>query len=351
MEGDGQVRALICNGSNPMAAWPDQRQTQKAMEQLELLVCVDVEMALTARLADYVIATKMTLETPGMTQRVEALKYYTIGIGYPVPYGQYSPRIVDPPSGSDLVEEWQFYNGLAKRMGLSLKMGVKYGFGRFDEAPLNLIDMADSEDLTTEEFYEKICGNGRFKLADLRAYPHGRIFEVNEIVQPRDADCTERLDVGNSHMMAEISEVLAFDFAAERAGPEFPFRLISRRSNNFINSVGRSLPGSKLTRGKPYNPLFMHPEDLTDLGLQTGDAVTIASRHDAIPAIVEADKTMRRKVVAMYHCFGGLVEEDDAFRLQGSNVGRLTPTDSEYDPISGIPRMSNIAVSVRAAVL
>jgi anaerobic selenocysteine-containing dehydrogenase len=349
MEGDGQVRALICNGSNPMAAWPDQRQTQKAMEKLELLVCVDVEMALTARLAHYVIATKMTLETPGMTQRVEALKYYTIGIGYAVPYAQYSPRIVAPPAGSDLIEEWQFYNGLGKRMGLGLTMGVKYGFGKFDEAPPTVIDMTENADLTTEELYEKICGNGRFKLADLRDHPHGRIFDVDETVQAKDADCDERLDVGNSHLMRELAEVFAFDFGAERGGVEFPFRLISRRSNNFINSVGRSLPGAKLTRGKAYNPLFMHPQDLSELALKPGDAVTIESRHDRVPGIVEADDTLRRKVVAMYHCFGGLVDEDSAFRLHGSNIGRLTPTDSEYDPITGIPRMSNIAVSISAA--
>ncbi|MDB5725534.1 MAG: anaerobic dehydrogenase, typically selenocysteine-containing [Novosphingobium sp.] len=349
MEGDGQVRALICNGSNPMAAWPDQRQTQRAMEKLELLICVDVEMALTARLADYVIATKMTLETPGMTQRVEALKYYTIGIGYPVPYAQYSPRVVDPPAGSDLIEEWEFYNGVAKRMGFGLVMGVKYGFGKFDEAPPTVIAMAENDNLTTEALYEKICGNGRFKLADLINHPHGRIFEVDETVRLKDAECAERLDVGNAHMMGELAEVLAFDFGAERAELEFPFRLISRRSNNFINSVGRSLPGTKLSRGKSYNPLFVHPQDLIGLGLKSGDAVTIASRHDRISGIVEADETMRRKVVAMYHCFGGLVEEDSAFRLLGSNVGRLIPTDTEYDPISGIPRMSNIAVSVSAA--
>jgi anaerobic selenocysteine-containing dehydrogenase len=90
----------------------------------------------------------------------------------------------------------------------------------------------------------------------------------------------------------------------------------------------------------------MHPDDLVELDLQSGDTVTITSRHDSIPGVVEADETVRRKVVAMYHCFGGLVEEDAQHRQLGSNVGRLTPTDKEYDPISGIPRMSNIAVSI-----
>ncbi|MEJ5978911.1 molybdopterin-dependent oxidoreductase [Novosphingobium sp. PS1R-30] len=346
LEGDGQVRALICNGSNPMAAWPDQRRTQQAMEKLDLLVCLDVEMALTARLADYVIATKMTLETPGMTQRVEALKYYTIGIGYPKPYAQYSPRIVAPPPDSDLIEEWEFYNGVAKRMGLGLTMGIKYGFGRFDEAPPTIIDMAKSDNLTTEGLYEKICEKGRFTLDEVRRHPHGHIFEVNETVAPKDPDCRERLDVGNAHMMGELAQVRAFEFQTEHADQAYPFRLISRRSNNFLNSAGRRLPGEKLTRGKAYNPLFMHPQDLTELGLQAGDTVTITSRHDRIPSIVEPDETMRRKVIAMYHCFGGLVEEDDGFETHGSNVGRLTPADRQYDAISGIPRMSNIAVSV-----
>jgi anaerobic selenocysteine-containing dehydrogenase len=147
-------------------------------------------------------------------------------------------------------------------------------------------------------------------------------------------------------MMDELDDVFSFDFEAEHADLDYPFRLISRRSNNFLNSAGRSLQGTKLNRGKPYNPLFVHPDDLAELGVKTGDTVTIASRHDRIASIVEADDTIRRRVVAMYHCFGGLVEEDDKFGELGSNVGRLMPTDSEYDPISGIPRMSNIAVSI-----
>jgi len=346
LEGEGQVKALICNGANPMAAWPDQRKTQAAMEALDLLVCVDVEMALTARLADYVIATKMTLETPGFTQRVEALKYYTVGIGQSRPYAQYSPRIVDPPEGSDLIEEWEFYNGVGKRMGLILQMAMKYGFGEFDEAPLLIIDMAKNDNMTTEGLYEKICENGRIPLDEVRKYPHGHIFDVDETVQPKDPDCTARFDVGNDYMMDELGQIYDFDFETEHKDGGHPFRLVSRRSNNFLNSNGQRLAGTKLNGGRAYNPLFMHPEDMTELGLEAGDKVTIASRHDRIAGIVEPDDTVRRKVVAMWHCFGGLVEEDDEYGRLGSNVGRLTPNDIEYDPISGIPRMSNIAVSI-----
>ena len=86
MPGEGQVKALICIGGNPMAAWPDQRKTHRALESLELLVTLDTEMSLTSRLADYVIAPKMQMETPAMTQGSELIKYYTSGTGIPAAY-------------------------------------------------------------------------------------------------------------------------------------------------------------------------------------------------------------------------------------------------------------------------
>jgi anaerobic selenocysteine-containing dehydrogenase len=344
LDGEGQVKALICIGANPMAAWPDQRKTQRAMKKLELLVTLDVAMSLTSRLADYVIATRMTLETPGMTQRSEALKYYTTAVGFSVPYAQYSPRIVAPPPGSDLVEEWQFFHGLAKRMDFDLIFGVHYGFGAFKEAPPVQIPVGRNDTPTTEEIYAGICAKARIPLDEVRKHPHGQLFPCNELVQEKDADCRDRLEVSNPYMMNELAQVLAYDFAADQGDAAYPFRLIPRRSNNFHNSSGTQL--RKLHRGKRYNPAFMHPEDLAELGLQAGDRITLRSRHDHIPSIVEADASVRRKVIAMHHAFGGLVGEDHKYLEQGSNVGRLVPDDVQYDPISGIPRMGNIPVSV-----
>ena len=98
LPGEGQVKALICIGGNPMAAWPDQRKTQAAMQALDLLVTLDVEMSSTARLADYVIACKQTLETPGMSQSGEAIKYFGTGIGFSNAYAQYSAAVADLPT-------------------------------------------------------------------------------------------------------------------------------------------------------------------------------------------------------------------------------------------------------------
>jgi anaerobic selenocysteine-containing dehydrogenase len=346
LEGEGQVKALICLGANPMVAWPDQRKTQAALEALDLLVTLDVTMSSTSRLADYVVATKMTLETPGMTQRSEALKYYTTGIGFSPPYAQYSPRIVDPPPGSEVVEEWQFFHGLARRLGLDLQMTVAFGFGAFMEAPPVQIDVRPDDRLTTEEIYERICATSRVPIEQVVQHPHGKVFEIEEQVRERDPDCQDRLDVASPYMMNELAQVAAVDFRADHADQAYPFRLISRRSNNFVNSSGLGV--AKLHRGKLYNPTFMHPEDLAELNLAPGDRVMLRSPHDAVPSIVEPDETLRRKVIAMWHGFGGLMDEDDRFLELGSNVARLSSNDAEYDPITGIPRMGNIPVSVTA---
>ncbi len=348
LEGDGQVKALICIGGNPMAAWPDQRKTQRALESLELLVTLDTEMSLTSRLADYVIAPKMQMETPAMTQGSELIKYYTSGTGIPAAYAQYAPRLVDPPAGSDLTEEWQFFLGLAKRMDLELWFVNFFGGGggKFMESPPVVLNMNGDTDLTTEELFGQMCSTSRIPLAEVASHPHGKIFDVDAIVEERDPECTAKLDVGNRVMLDDLADVLADDFRSARNDSAYPFRLIPRRHGSFMNSSGTNL--ATLNRGKAYNPAYMHPDGIERLGLRAGAVVTVTSPHDSIPAVLEGDETLRPDVIAMHHAFGGLPSEDAEFRDRGSNVGRLVPTDVDYDPITGMPRQGNIPVSVTA---
>ncbi len=347
LEGPGQVKALICIGGNPMAAWPDQRKTLRALESLDLLVTLDTEMSLTSRLAHYVIAPRMQMETPAMTMGSELIKYYTSGTGIPAAYGQYAPRLSEPPEGSDLTEEWQFFLGLAKRMELDLWFVNFFGGGggHFMESPPVVINMNGDTSLTTEELFAQMCSTSRIPLDEVAAHPHGHIFDVEEVVAERDADCDARLDVGNAVLLGELAEVLA-EQVRTGADAAFPFRLIPRRHGNFMNSSGTNL--AALNRGKSYNPAYMHPVAIEALGLRSGDLVTVTSPHDSIPSVVEADETLRPDVIAMHHAFGGLPSEDGEVLARGSNVGRLVPTDTEYESITGLPRQGDIPVRVTA---
>ncbi len=346
LEGEGQVKALICVGGNPMAAWPDQRKTQRALESLELLVTLDVEMSTTARLADYVIACKHSLEVPGMSQTAEAIKFFGTGIGYSNAYAQYSDRICDPPHGSDVVEEWEFFYDMAAHLGHELSYVAYFGFSKYTESPMELMMLSPPNKPTTEDIYATICAHSRIPLEEVKQYPHGHVFDSDVVIAPRDPDCVDRLDCANPTMMEHLAEVFAQDYTSMQSTDAFPFRYIPRRHNNFMNSAGRSI--AKLAGEKNWNPVWVNPRDLAALGIADGEAVTISTGHDAIPAIVEADPTLRPGVVSMAHAFGGLVEEDDRYEELGSNTGRLVRTDVDYDPITGMPRMGNIPVAITA---
>ena len=87
--------------------------------------------------------------------------------------------------------------------------------------------------------------------------------------------------------------------------------------------------------------------DLAALGLREGDTIRIASRYGEIPAIVEAEDAIRRGVISMSHCFGGTDPESPPdVREAGANTGLLSSVEHEYDPHSGIPRMSAIPVRI-----
>jgi anaerobic selenocysteine-containing dehydrogenase len=182
----------------------------------------------------------------------------------------------------------------------------------------------------------------------VKRFPHGRVFdEVEGVVAPRDPACNARLQLAAPEMLRELAEVAREDWRARHETPAHPYRLIPRRSNFFVNSSGRSLPS--LTRGKPWNPAYAHPDDLAALGVASGEVVRIRSQHDEVLAVAEADDTLRRGVVAMTHAFGANPGECDDPRAVGTPLGRLLRLDDEYDPISGIPRMGALPIAVERA--
>lgn len=347
LEGEGQVKALICVGANPMMAWPDQRRTRVAMDKLELLVAIDHELSATAELADYVIAPMLSFEAPGMSHSVETLKYYGFGLGTPRPWAQYAPRIVDPPQGSEVIEDWLFFQGLAKRMNIDMKIMTSFRAGPHSEGASLFMEIDHDNPPRTEEILEDMTRTSRVSLEEVKRNPHGRLYdEIDERVLPRENGNKDRLQLGAKYIVDWLRKIREEDYLAMRQDEEYPFLLVSRRANNFLNSIGRT--SEMLSKGQGFNPVFVHPDDLEGLDLTAGDRVLITSSYDSIPAIVEADETLRRGVVAMHQAFGGQPDEDRRFREIGSNTNRLMSADCEYDEVTGIPRMGALPVAISA---
>lgn len=346
-EGEGQVRALFCMAGNPMMAWPDQHRAHKALSGLELLVTAELEMSATARLSDYVIAPKLSLEMPSTSALVEIVKYHGLLRGIEGPYARYAPAVVEPPPGSEVMSDWELYYGLAQRMGLTLTMTAVYGVGQHLEAEhqYDALDMTDKP--TDDDLVTLAHRNARVPLDEVKLYPHGHLFEgVEERIKPRRPDCTARLDIGNAHMLARLAAYV--DDRAETEA-DYPFLMVGRRTNRLMNSGGRG--NDRLGGVEPSNPAFLNPLDLTAIGVAPGQRVELVSRHGSVTAIAAGDAGLRRGCVSITHGFGGNPGEEEMPEAVGCNVGRLLSADHDFDPVSGIPRIGGVPVSISAARL
>jgi anaerobic selenocysteine-containing dehydrogenase len=337
LEGPGQIRALITLGGNPVAAWPDQRLTLEAMAALDLHVALDIKMSATAVHCDYVIAPKLSLECDAISVMNENMwGFGAATTGYPEPYAQWAPKLVDPPPGSDCIEEWEFFWGVARRLGLQLQLrGVD-------------VDMDDHP--TTDDLHQIICAGSRIPLDEVKRHPHGGLWpDPPVVVAPKEPGWPHRLHVGAAPMVRQLAEVAAepvTDHAGYDDTRRFAYRLISRRMVDVYNSSARDIP--RLVARWRHNPAFMHPDDLARERLATGDVVEIRSAHGCIRAIVEAAADVRPGVISMSHAFGDGAGGDDHLDAVGSNTGRLIDVTTDFDPVTGQPRMSAVPVDVCA---
>jgi anaerobic selenocysteine-containing dehydrogenase len=322
LEGEGQVRALFVIGGNPLVAWPDQRKAVRAIDALELLVCIDIKRAATAKRADYVLPGKMCLERADVPILCDTW--------YEQPYTHYTPAIVDAPDDSDLIEEWELYWELSRRLGTPIRLAG-------GELPL---DHKPSKD----EVLRCMLEGGRIPFAEVQRHRGGTVYAgVEQRVEPADADCAKRFELTPDGVVAELAAI-----RRESLASPFTHRLISRRLRQVYNSSGRDLSESR-KRGGTTNPAFMHPADLEELGARSGDVVEIASAHASIYGVAEAADDVAPGVISMAHAWGDPGANPKEVREIGASTNALISNEVDFDPITGMARQSAIPVNVRRA--
>jgi anaerobic selenocysteine-containing dehydrogenase len=326
--GEGRIRALIVSGGNPVVAWPDQELTLRAMNDLELLVVVDCRMSATAEHADYVLASTLSLERADVPHLMDRW--------FRAPYTNYTDAVLE--RDGDVVNEWEVFWELASRLGT--RMPFPGGDTPMDTKP------------TDDDIIDLAYAGSRMPLDEVRRERMKVHPDRAMVVQPADPEAAGKFTVAPTDLMAELAEV-----RTERTGadvfddfdPEaFPYRLVSRRLKQVLNSLGSELP-ALAAKGGTTNAAYMNPDDLADLGLTDGDVIEITSPRASLWGVVETAPDVRRGVISMAHSWGGSSLTDEKVRDIGSPTNRLVATDQGYDTVTGMVIQSAIPVRVARA--
>lgn len=324
--GEGQVRALFNAGGNPASSFPDQEKTVRALKSLDLLVSIQPFMDTTARLADYVFAPKLQYERADIPMYIYDMSFY------PKSWAQYTPEIVRPPAGSQLVDDWYVFWGLAKRLGLTLD---------YRGEPLDMVNAP-----TTDDLLELRCRDSVVPLAEVKRHPAGRVYDLGQRVLPAPAGAAGRFDVMPDDVFAELRSALADGHRDDRlARLGFTHQLQVRRVREINNSSALWVPAVR--KRMPTNWAAMNPLDLAALGLAPDSPVTIRSEHGSVPARVRPDDSIRPGVVSMTHSWGALPGEDGP--EPGVNVNLLISSEAHVEPINAMVRMTAIPVAITPA--
>ncbi|GAA2610354.1 molybdopterin-dependent oxidoreductase [Actinomadura fulvescens] len=335
--GPGRMRALIVSAGNPLNSVPGSGALGAALDELDLLVCIDLYVSDTGRKADYVLPATTFLEREDFP--LPFLQNHL------TPYVTWTEAVV-PPRG-EARQEWEIIDALARRMRLPLgsvraqrvahRLGVR-------PSPRTMVDAL----LRTGPYGDWYgLRRGGLSLRKLRASPHGvvladhqRTGTLRRRIQHRD----KKIHVAPPEIVAEIGRLAA----APPPPGGYPLRLIGMRELRSHNSWMHNAPG--LMRGKRAHAARVNPKDAAEYGLQDGGPCRVTSEHGSIVLPAKVTDELAPGTVAVPHGWGHEGGWRMANAAGGANVNLLASADpADLEPLAGMAHLNGVPVKIAPA--
>jgi anaerobic selenocysteine-containing dehydrogenase len=290
---EGHVRALLVIGGNPVTAFPQALRIGAALDRLDVLAAWDIVRSATVDRATHVFPCLDPLERADLK----------VPIHLSAVYAQYTPPVIPARAGRRAM--WWSLAKLAQHLGVSI-------------LPRDPDDCSDDEVLAMQVAGTPVSWGRVRDASGPVSYPRHERW-VEQGVLP-----SGRWDVAPSLLVAQL------DAAINR--PVHDLVLGNRRETQHTNSIftwsigGRAAP-------QPY--VYANPRDAEASGVRDGDTVEVASRHGAVSGTLHVDEAVTRGTVTIPHGFSE------------PNVNHLTATDVDLDPLTGMPTLIGIPVTLR----
>ena len=319
-----RIRALFISAGNPIHSTPHP-DWQRALERLELVVCVDIYKNETAALAaDYLLPATDMLERSDFP-----LSHMPLQLE---PWAQFTPAVVKPKF--ERREEWRIFSAILMACGAP----------RMPARPIAIIARVNhllqrlpgKRQLDPDKLLALLLRlGGKVSLKALIRHPEGVRLPANEAGTFLGERLRQKIDLAPARVLGDLPrlERYAAETLAQDAGGDGGLYLIGRRSRKTHNSWMHRNPQ---IRQADSNRVYIHPDDAVARELIDGDWVRI-SRHQqsiALPVSITAD--MMPGVVAVPHGWGHPVDKSPGGDSQGENVNRIIPGGHTHmEPASG----------------
>ncbi len=318
-EDPDRIRALVVVAGNPVISFPNTEKMERALQRLELLVCIDIYRSDTGAFAHY--------NLPAATEYEKGSLHFMTSNFEPRPYVEWKPKLVEPQG--EARAEWDIYRALSKAA----------------RVPFLNDPMADrlsrvfgwiGLDLSVDALYRRVLPKG-LSLRALRKIRYGvELGEVSwgEFFARALKTPTQRIELAPADLMEGLATACE---RGEITSEERPLLLISgaRRLETF-NSWTHNIP--QLAEKAPGNWATMNTQDADRLGIVDGDEIRVETDQGVVTISVRVSSDIREGVVAIHQHWGHHYDSgmQTSKRVPGVNVNRLHD-DQCLDQFCGMP--------------
>ena len=290
---NGDLRALMIIGEDPVVTDPDQHQVARAFAALDFLVVFELTLTETAKMADVVLPAASFVEKDGTftncERRVQRIR-----------------KAVDAPGSARC--DWQILGDLAARLGYP---GMQWASAEavFDE-------MAAVAPIFSAMNYAELDARHGLHWPCTAEHPQG-----SPLLH------AQSFPLGTARLIP-VSQVEP----AECPDAQYPWVFTTHRLHFHYNCGSMTRKSPLLERETPAGLVLMNPLDAAEHGYADLQAVRVSSRRGQVEARLQLTDDLPRGTVAMpYH-----------FREAPCN--RLT--NDAMDPISKMPELKACAVAI-----
>jgi formate dehydrogenase major subunit len=293
-----EIQGMYIMGENPFISDPNSNKVRKALSSLDFLVVQDIFLTETAEFADVILPASSYFEKQGTYTNTDR----RVQLGRPV---------LESPG--EAREDWSIICEIGKRLGVST------------------MDYSSSSEVFDE--FTSLTNNYQ-GLTHENLGATGKLWPCPD---PANSDGVQILFGDRFPTASGKGKFVpcSYRHADELTDREFPFILTTGRVLEHWHTGTMTRRSYALSTLVPDAFAAIHPSDLAQLGLASGQRIRVSSRRGTIELAARADDTVDTGTVFIpFH-----------FREAAANV--LT-TDA-LDPYGKIPEFKYCAVSVQAA--